>query len=90
MEIKDTTVFKEIDDFVRQMNKAMDTEAIMFHAFVLTCPCPNLSIVLSFESERFDILRKELSSIVDKSYMRCKNEMWIEYNEVYYGFKRLK
>ena len=90
MEIKDTTVLKDVDEFIRQMNKAMDTEAIIFHAFVLTCPAPNLSIILAFEGQRFDVLRSELSSIVDKSYMKCKNEMWIEYNEVHYGFKRLK
>lgn len=88
MEIKDTVVLKEMDEFIRAMHNAMTKDSMIFHAFLVTCPVPNLNIVMRMEDEKFFELRKELSVIVDKSYSKSKMEMDVEFGEVTYTFSR--
>ncbi len=83
-----TTVLKDFAQFIDILNAAMVEKALIIHAFLLTCPRPNLSISFDIEDERFDLLKNECAEHIDKDYAKSINQIAIESNEVLYIFNR--
>lgn len=90
MDISNTVVLKQVDEFIKLFNDTIETEQLILHAFLLSEIPSELSIHINFKEDRFITFRNECAKVIDPIYSECENEVRIVFNEVFYVFHCVK
>lgn len=62
--------------------------SIQIHAFIMTCPLPNMAIRFRFEKEKWETLKSELCQYVSPDYEKAKKILTLEHCEIRYEIEK--